>query len=155
MTNIEELKESRRLLRSNGTPAEGRLWNLLKGKKIANLQFRRQYSIDRYILDFYCPALKLAIDLDGDYHFNGVVCERDYVRDKYLLENFGIHTIRFENKIVFEQPQSIINAIMHAVSIPMKLIQCEFYTSKSHIFLSFFLPTPPPVGHPLLRRGGV
>ena len=115
ITNIEELKDSRRLLRSNGTPAEGRLWNMLKGKKIANLQFRRQYSIDRYILDFYCPALKLAIELDGDYHFNGVVCERDYVRDKYLFENFGIRTIRFENKIVFEQPQSIINAILQSL----------------------------------------
>ena len=110
--NTKEMKSFRRQLRSNGTPAEGGLWKLLKAKQINGLQFRRQFSVGKHILDFYCPALKLAIELDGDYHYYGATPERDIERDEELLYSFGIHTLRFENKIVFQQPQAIINSIL-------------------------------------------
>ena len=76
------------------------------------MSFRRQYSVDRYIIDFYCPQLKLGIELDGDYHYYGGAKENDIDREKFLLQYYGINIIRFENKVVFEQPQSIVNKII-------------------------------------------
>ena len=109
--NAPELKPFRRALRNNSTEAEKALWNWLKGNKIEGLRFRRQYSIDNHILDFYCPKLRLAIELDGEYHYHGNMLTADYERDAYLFEKYGIRTLRFENHIVFEQPYTIINAI--------------------------------------------
>ena len=121
--NLSSVKTFRRKLRSNSTPAEAALWNILKEKKIAGLQFRRQYSIGNFILDFYCPKIKLAIELDGSYH--DFVDIKDLERDKYLADNFGIQTIRFENKKVFQEPDSIVNAILNALeethNFPSKL----------------------------------
>ena len=111
--NTSAVKNFRRKLRSNSTPAEAALWNILKEKKIAGLQFRRQYSIGNFILDFYCPKIKLAIELDGSYH--DFVDIKDLDRDKYLADNFGIQTIRFENKIVFQQPETIVNSILNVL----------------------------------------
>ncbi len=114
--NTKDMKALRRQLRSNGTPAEGRLWNILKGKKVGGLQFRRQYSVGQYILDFYCPALKLAIELDGNYHYNTANSEHDMDRDEDLLNDYGIQTLRFENKIVFEQPQTIVDSVLRILT---------------------------------------
>jgi len=111
--NTSAIKNFRRKLRNNSTPAEAALWNILKEKKIAGLQFRRQFSIGNFILDFYCPKLRLAIELDGNYH--DFVDIKDLERDKYLAENFGIQTIRFENKTVFQQPETIVNSILNVL----------------------------------------
>ena len=110
--NPSELKDYRRSLRQNMTPAEVKLWTLIKGKRVEGLQFRRQFGIDEYILDFYCPQLKLAIELDGDYHYLGGVPEHDFSRDKALFCNHGTKTLRFENKDVFVRPEIIINSIL-------------------------------------------
>ena len=110
--NTGNMKTIRRNLRSNGTPAEGALWNMLKAKKVGGLQFRRQCSLGDFVIDFYCPSLKLAIELDGDYHSSGVVPERDFARDEELLSKYGVQTIRFENSIVFQQPDAIVNSIL-------------------------------------------
>ena len=112
--NCPETKAHRRELRSNATPAERALWNWLKGKQIRGLQFRRQFSVG-YILDFYCPTLKLAIELDGDYHYHMLKPEQDWKRDQELLLNHDIRTLRFENRIVFEHPRVIIDAILQEV----------------------------------------
>ncbi|MBO7553392.1 MAG: DUF559 domain-containing protein [Bacteroidaceae bacterium] len=111
-TNSKELKDVRRLLRHNATPAEAKLWSIIKNKQIGGLIFRRQFSIDHFILDFYCPSLHLAIELDGDYHFANMVRERDYNRDIILKEQYKIETLRFENKMVFLQPDVIVNSIL-------------------------------------------
>ena len=113
LKNNARLKHLRRELRNNSTMAEKGLWNWLKCDQIEGLRFRRQFSIDKFILDFYCPQLKLCIELDGDYHFHVVQPLNDFERDEFLREKYGIHTLRFENKIVFEQPQTIINAIIN------------------------------------------
>ena len=105
--NSPEMKPFRRELRSHGTTAEGALWNLLKRKQIAGLQFRRQYSIGHHIVDFYCPALRLAIELDGDYHYHMGMPDRDWERDRELLEKYGVKTLRFENKMVFSDAETI------------------------------------------------
>ena len=110
--NNPEMKGYRRELRANGTPAERALWNWLKGKQVKGLQFRRQFSVGCHILDFYCPALKLAIELDGDYHYHMVMPDQDGKRDQELLLKHGIKTLRFENNTVFEHPNVIIDAIL-------------------------------------------
>ena len=113
--NIPEMKAARRQLRNFGTPAEASLWNILKGKRVEGLRFRRQFSIGSYVLDFYCPAIKTAIELDGNYHYEERQMEDDRKRDVELLDLHGIKTLRFENKIVFEQPETIIGEILNVV----------------------------------------
>ena len=115
VANMTQMKAKRRELRSNGTPAEATLWNYLKGKQIRGLQFRRQYSIGSHILDFYCPALRLAIELDGEYHYHHDMPKNDWERDIELLQTYNIKTLRFENRVVFEHPQSIINKILQVI----------------------------------------
>ena len=70
MNNQLILKTFRKELRSNLTPAEAKLWTYLKNKKLGGRRFRRQHSVGGYILDFYCPTEKLAIELDGQGHLH-------------------------------------------------------------------------------------
>ena len=58
----------RRRLRKNATDAERKLWSILRSKRMAGLKFFRQYSVGSYILDFYCPERRLAIEVDGGQH---------------------------------------------------------------------------------------
>jgi very-short-patch-repair endonuclease len=67
--NIPSLTEKRKALRNNLTSAEATLWLCLKNKQLEGKRFRRQFSIGNYIVDFYCPEQKLAIELDGQGHF--------------------------------------------------------------------------------------
>ena len=110
--NARSLKYIRKDLRSNGTPAEAKLWSLIKNRQVENLKFRRQFSIGNYILDFYCPELKLCIELDGDYHYNSQKHEMDKNRDSRLYEELSIKTLRFENHIVVDNPNIIIYNII-------------------------------------------
>ncbi len=111
--NTPELRDYRKKLRRNSTSAEAELWNLLKGKKLEGRKFRRQYSISKYILDFFCVSEQLAIELDGDLHGDYVVIQRDEEREKYL-ESLGIKLIRFENRMVFKEPEDVLNTIKSA-----------------------------------------
>ena len=67
--NRKRFEERRKSLRKKLTAAEATLWNLLKGKQLEGRKFRRQHSVGKYILDFYCPSERLAIELDGEHHF--------------------------------------------------------------------------------------
>ena len=111
--NSSEFKKIRRELRNNSTTAEKALWNWLKGRQVEGLRFRRQFSVEHFVLDFYCPELKLCIELDGDYHFHVNQPVSDAERSQFLLEKYGINTLRFENKLVFTQPHAIIDAIIN------------------------------------------
>src|SRR5436190_11988857 len=90
--NLPPLKEYRDDLRKNLTPAEAAFWNLVKNSRLDGRKFRRQHSIGSYILDFYCPSEKLAIELDGAGHFSskGEACDRE--RTAYL-ESHDIRVI--------------------------------------------------------------
>ena len=107
--NLEQMKSYRRELRKHSTVAEMGLWNRLKGRQVEGLQFRRQFSVGNYILDFYCPQLHLAIELDGEVHNYSI--EEDRHRSQVLLEQYGIKVIRFENRYVFEHLESILGEI--------------------------------------------
>ena len=108
----EELTE-RRLLRTNGTKEEAMMWKVLKNRQVSGVRFRRQFSVGAYILDFYCPELKLCIELDGAGHYNSEGLRHDYVRDKYLSE-LGIRVLRFENRAVLKM-QPVMLAEIEAV----------------------------------------
>ncbi len=97
-------------LRKNLTPAEAALWNLLKGSNIDGRKFRRQYGVGKYVLDFYCPAEKLAVELDGDGHFSVADVHYDNERRRFV-EEFGIRIIRFDNDVVFKFPEVVIDRV--------------------------------------------
>ena len=78
------------------TECESILWSKLKGKQLKDIQFYRQKIIGNYIVDFYCPKIKLVIELDGGQHFIENAKELDEIRDKYLI-NLGIKVLRFSN----------------------------------------------------------
>ena len=107
---LPQLKTFRTELRAKMTPAEARLWSMLKGAKVDGRKFRRQHSVGRYILDFYCAAEKLAIELDGSHHFSGAGSAYDRERRSFL-EQFGINVIRFENKMVFDEEEWVLGNI--------------------------------------------
>ena len=89
------------------------LWKLLQNKKLKGRKFRRQHSVASYILDFYCPKEKLAIELDGQGHLEATQAEYDYDRTLFLNE-FGIKVLRFENKEVFQQLTGVLQVIENA-----------------------------------------
>ena len=84
--NRKYLLGFRKFLRNNSTTAEATLWKSLKRKQIEGLKFRRQHSIENYIVDFYCPTLKLIIELDGENHNNLVQENKDSLRTEQLEE---------------------------------------------------------------------
>ena len=109
--NKKYLKQYRADLRKNLTPAESALWNLLKNKRLEGRKFRRQHSIGDYIVDFYCPAEKLVIELDGDVHGDYFQIEKDSARDIYF-EKLGLSVLRFENRFVFQDPEYVLGEIV-------------------------------------------
>jgi len=110
INNLPHLKTFRRKLRKNLTPAEAKFWKVVQNSNFEGRKFRRQHSVGNYILDFYCPSEKLAIELDGQVHFNDVAREYDYER-KLFLQNYGIKVLRFENKRVFEDLEWMLDVI--------------------------------------------
>ncbi len=108
--NRKSLKEIRRNLRHSLTPAEAALWKALQRSKVAGRKFRRQHSIGHYVVDFYCPACKLAIELDGERHFNSIASEYDLRRTEFL-NRYDIRVLRFENRAVFEHPEGVLETI--------------------------------------------
>ena len=108
--NQKDLKEKRKELRSNSTSAEAVLWSMLKGKQIEGKRWRRQFSIGYYILDFYCPEIKLAIELDGNEHYTVIGKFNDERREEYL-KSLGITIIRFENKDIWYSTEHVIATI--------------------------------------------
>ncbi|WP_269526629.1 endonuclease domain-containing protein [Coraliomargarita parva] len=108
--NKPELKPYRRKLRQKMTPAEARLWTYLKNRQIDGRRFRRQFSIGPYILDFYCPEENLSVELDGESHAGPIAAAKDAERSAYLRAQ-GINELRFENRVVFEMPEALIERV--------------------------------------------
>ena len=108
--NRKYLKEFRKDLRNNATKAESQLWKALQKRKLEGRKFRRQHSIGNYIVDFFCSSEKLIIELDGERHHNFINNNRDDKRTRDLI-NLGFEVIRFENKLVFERMDQVLEAI--------------------------------------------
>lgn len=95
-------------MRKNQTEAESILWQKIRGRKLNNLKFHRQYSAGPYILDFFCPEIRLAIELDGDQHKDAV--EYDKERESFLRDK-NIRTIRFWNREVIKNLENVLRII--------------------------------------------
>ncbi len=106
--------EKRRLLRNNATKAEEILWQRLKGKQVENHKFRRQFSITEYVVDFYCPKLKLAIEVDGATHSSQDEIEYDIDRQT-KIEALGIVFLRFRNEEIYKNLEEVVNDITQKV----------------------------------------
>lgn len=109
--NNANLKTVRRTLRKNQTDAERKLWQHLRNKQIDDLKFFRQYSVGRYILDFYCPKIRLAIELDGGQHDEPENQIQDNIRTASLNQQ-GIKVIRFWNNDVMGNMEGVIEKIL-------------------------------------------
>lgn len=110
--NNSKFLDRRKELRRNSTSQEETLWNELRNNKLG-IRFRRQHSFGGYILDFYCFAKRLIIEIDGDSHNSTE--EYDKVRDKYFSD-LGYTTLRFKNKEIEDDVSRVLEKIKEVSS---------------------------------------
>ena len=96
-----EMLEASRRLRSEMTEAEEALWAGLRRDGIRGMRWRRQHAIGRFVLDFYCPAHKLAVEVDGAVHDDPDQAARDAARTE-ALNQLGIRVVRVRNEEVHD-----------------------------------------------------
>ncbi|WP_369977318.1 endonuclease domain-containing protein [Xanthomonas bundabergensis] len=96
-----------RKLRRDMTDAERKLWQHLRCERLYGLKFRRQHPVPPYVVDFYCEALKLAVELDGSQHSTAADAERT----RYL-QSQGMHVLRFWNNDAMLQPDAVLESIL-------------------------------------------
>lgn len=101
-----------RKLRRNQTPAERRLWYLLRDRRLGNAKFRRQVPVGPYIADFLCVVSRLIVEIDGGRHASST---RDAVRDAWLAAH-GWRVVRFWNGDVLGNPVGVCDAILDALT---------------------------------------
>jgi len=106
----KNLKNLARNLRKNMTDAERRLWSKVRRKQLKQLQFYRQKNIGDYIVDFYCPAANLIVDIDGGQHYSEENTLKDEVRDKFM-NDLGFKVLRFSNSDVFKNIEGVVKRI--------------------------------------------
>jgi imidazole glycerol-phosphate synthase subunit HisF len=116
-----------RQLRKLETVAEKLLWSHLSKNQLMGLQFRRQHPINRFIADFYCPKIKLVIELDGSIHDIPEYQVHDIGRSE-VLNDFGITVIRFTNEQILEE----IDSTIEQIRITVKKLLTES-TSSPHL----------------------
>lgn len=113
--NNKELEVNRKKLRHNMTDAEILLWSKIKNKQLAGYRFRRQHSIGPYIADFYCPKLKLVIELDGGQHNLEENIAYDKERTAYL-NALNIKVIRYWNNEVLNNINGVLEDLINKIT---------------------------------------
>lgn len=108
------LKGFARQLRASTTDAETKLWFQLRRKQIAGVQFYRQKPVASYIVDFYCPAAKLVVELDGSQHLDENALIKDHLRDEALI-SLGLKVLRFDNRQVLLEMSEVLQVIHHVI----------------------------------------
>ncbi|MGD0191027.1 MAG: endonuclease domain-containing protein [Rhizomicrobium sp.] len=103
-----------RRLRASATDAERKLWVFLRGKQIAGFRFRRQHPIGPYIVDFYCSAAKLIVELDGSQHGEPRNVVYDANRDQWLTTR-GYRVLRFANANFLREHEAVLDEIHRAI----------------------------------------
>ena len=91
------------------TKAETFLWSRLRGKQ-GGLKFRRQHSIGSFIVDFYCSACDVVIEIDGISHLDDKIYKRDLIKEKYLKDK-GFTILRFSDNEILKNIDSILEGI--------------------------------------------
>jgi very-short-patch-repair endonuclease len=114
-------KTLRRELRNSMPKAEVVLWGKLKSRQLLGCKFRRQFSVGPYIVDFYCPALKLALEVDGDSHFHDGAKKYDAKRQAYI-ESLGIKIVRFLNTEIYENIEGVLQTLMREMTSQLHVV---------------------------------
>ena len=104
----KSLRDRARELRQNQTDAEKRLWSRLRNRQLADIKFRRQTPIGRYIVDFYCHEHRLIVELDGGQHHDN---QKDVERDHWLATQ-GYHVLRYWNHGVLANTEGVLEDIL-------------------------------------------
>ena len=104
------IQECARQLRRELTPAERRLWQHLRGGQLDGYEFRRQYSMGRFIVDFYCPQAKVVIEVDGDSHADQAAYDAE--RSAWLQAHKHCRVVRFTNAEIHENLAGVLDTIV-------------------------------------------
>ena len=113
--NRQAEKEKRRELRRNMTKAEVLLWLQLKNRQLLGQRVLRQYSVGSYVLDFYIPKIKLAIEVDGATHCT----EEELAYDRHrqtVIESLGITFVRCTNLDVYADMNGVLERLRNKVN---------------------------------------
>jgi very-short-patch-repair endonuclease len=103
-----------RNLRKSQTEAEKKLWAILCNRQLAGAKFRRQFSIGKYILDFYSPEYRLGIEADGGQHFEDGGRRKDKARARELSE-LGVELLRFDDREILNHFNGVYELIEKAI----------------------------------------
>ncbi len=114
--NLHRRKNIRRYLRNHATQTEVLLWQRLRRHQVLNAKFRRQAGIRNYTVDFYCPELKFAIEIDGSPHAMVARRQADAYRQQQL-EAWGIQVLRFSANQVLDEIDQVIERISGCIKI--------------------------------------
>lgn len=101
----EKLKPLARQNRHQATPAEQRLWTHLRDRRLDGVKFRRQFPIERFIVDFITLKPRLVIEVDGAVH--DYMGEEDVIRQEFI-ESLGLRVIRFKNEDIFQNLEGVL-----------------------------------------------
>ena len=104
------LRRFAKAMRQEPTPAEAAVWQLIRNRRLAGFKFRRQHPFGPFILDCYCPAAEVVVELDGDTHTTPEEQSRDAERTRYLVEQ-GVLVLRYWNTEVAAEPDLIAEQI--------------------------------------------
>jgi restriction endonuclease S subunit len=107
------LKDMARENRENPTPAEKKMWEFLQNKELEGLKFTRQKPLDKFIVDFYCAELRLAVEIDGEYHNNQK--EQDKTRSEILWDKYKIRVIRYTNDQILNNPKEVLDDLLEKI----------------------------------------
>jgi len=108
--NKLDFLERRKKLRRDVPFCEKKLWQFLKGKQLQGIKFRRQFGIGPYVVDFFCPRHRIAIEVDGDSHYEENAEKNDRLRTSFI-ESKGIRIVRFTNTDIVENIDGVIETI--------------------------------------------
>ena len=112
--NRKSTTSRRRELRNNLTKAEVLLWSVLKGRQLEGFKFRRQFSIGKYHIDFFCTELNFGIEVDGETHFTPKGRTHDS-RRKDFLDSLSIQIVRVNNPDVYDNLAGVWEMLRKAV----------------------------------------
>jgi very-short-patch-repair endonuclease len=112
---VRTVKSRAQILRASSTPAEREMWEILRDRRLEGVKFRRQSPISIFIADFYCAALKLVVELDGDVHSDQQQGAHDENRDLYL-RSLGCTILRFPNQELVQNREAVLIQILEAAT---------------------------------------
>ena len=110
------MAEIAKLQRKEPTKAEQAIWSVLRPLRNSGFTFRRQVPIDRFVLDFYCPTIKLAVEIDGSIHTTEKAVDADRLRQLHLETHHSITFLRFSNAEALRSPMSVRNEILSKIN---------------------------------------